>query len=309
MRESRRCLCAGGWGETVPVKQSAGGGYYGGRQSLRQQIRKGGIGLIISSANPRIRQVVQWQQKARERRADGVFLAEGFKMFEEAPGELVREVYVTPGALEKTVSRPALREKLEEAGYETVTEELFSKMSDTRSPQGILCVLRQTAYRLEQLLDRPDPLLVVLENLQDPGNLGTIVRTGEGAGITGVIMSGGTVDIFNPKVIRSTMGSVFRVPFLYVDSLEEVLSKLRVRGIRTYAAHLEGSRYYDSFSFCGGTAFLIGNEGNGLSQGTAERADEYLKIPMEGRVESLNAAVAASLLMYEAHRQRRSTGN
>ena len=149
---------------------------------------------------------------------------------------------------------------------------------------------------------------MILEDVRDPGNLGTAVRTAEAFDVP-LVMTEGCAELYNPKTIRSTMGSVFRVPFLYVDSLDEVLSKLRGRGIRTYAAHLEGSRYYDSFSFCGGTAFLIGNEGNGLSQGTAERADEYLKIPMEGRVESLNAAVAASLLMYEAHRQRRSTGN
>lgn len=263
--------------------------------------------MITSSSNPRIRRVIQWRQKARERRADSVFLAEGFKMFEEAPEGMVREVYVTPGALEKAASRPKLRKKLEEAGCETVTEELFARMSDTQSPQGLLCVLRQPVYKLAQLLDRPSPLLVVLENLQDPGNLGTIVRTGEGAGITGVIMSCGTVDIFNPKTIRSTMGSIFRVPFLYVDSMEQALSEMHGRGIRTYAAHLEGKKDYDSFSYRGGTAFLIGNEGNGLSRETAKRADEYLKIPMEGRVESLNAAVAASLLMYEARRQRRAT--
>jgi TrmH family RNA methyltransferase len=146
--------------------------------------------------------------------------------------------------------------------------------------------------------------LVLLENLQDPGNLGTILRTGEGAGITGVIMSGGTVDIYNPKVIRATMGSIFRVPFIYVERLTDVFGQLGEKGIRIYAAHLDGKNYYDSFSFAGGTAFLIGNEGNGLERETADRADAYLKIPMEGRVESLNAAVAASLLMYEAHRQR-----
>ena len=148
------------------------------------------------------------------------------------------------------------------------------------------------------------PLLVLLEDLQDPGNLGTILRTGEGAGITGVIMSKKTVDIFNPKTIRATMGSIYRVPFLYVEDLGETVEMLRERGIRVYAAHLQGQTYYSSFSFTGGTAFLIGNEGNGLRRETAEQADSYLKIPMEGRVESLNAAIAASLLVYEAHRQR-----
>lgn len=262
--------------------------------------------MITSSANQKVKQVVQWQQKAKERRDAGVFLTEGFKMFEEAPTESVREVYISQGALKKTV-RPEILRKLREVGYETVTEELFAKMADTRTPQGILCVVRQPRHSLEQLLGMPDPLLVVLENLQDPGNLGTILRTGEGAGITGVIMTRQTVDLFNPKTIRATMGSIFRVPFVYVDGLQETILKMREKGIRTYAAHLEGKKYYDSFFFRQGTAFLIGNEGSGLSRETASLADDYLKIPMEGQVESLNAAVAASLLMYEAHRQRGGT--
>lgn len=260
--------------------------------------------MITSSANPKVKQVVQWQTKARERRSAGVFLTEGFKMLEEAPAELIKEVYMAQGAAERTLAQPVFREKLDEVGYELVSDEIFAKMSDTQTPQGVLCVVKQPQYSLEQLLSTPAPLLAVLENLQDPGNLGTIVRTGEGAGITGVIMSRQTVDIFNPKTIRATMGSVFRVPFLYADSLEETITKLHEKGIHTYAAHLAGKKYYDSFSFCQGTAFLIGNEGNGLSRETAELAEEYLKIPMEGKVESLNAAVAASLLMYEAHRQR-----
>lgn len=260
--------------------------------------------MITSSANPKVKQVVQWQTKAKERRSAGIFLTEGFKLLEEAPEELIKEIYLTREAAERARTRTTLQEKLDKAGYEIVSQELFSKMSDTRTPQGVLCVMRQPRYSLEQLISVDSPLLVVLENLQDPGNLGTIVRTGEGAGITGVIMSRQTVDIFNPKTIRATMGSIFRVPFVYVDSLKETVSRLHEKGIHTYAAHLAGKKYYDSFSFRQGTAFFIGNEGNGLSEETAGLAEEYLKIPMEGRVESLNAAVAASLLLYEAHRQR-----
>lgn len=260
--------------------------------------------MITSSGNPRVKQVVRWQTGAKERRSAGVFLTEGFKMLEEAPPEWIREAYVAEGALERALSQPVLREKLDKAGYEVVPDGIFAKMSDTQTPQGVLCVMNRPQYSLEQMLSAPAPLLAVLENLQDPGNLGTIVRTGEGAGITGVIMSRQTVDIFNPKTIRATMGSIYRVPFLYADSLADTIAKLHQKGIHTYAAHLAGKRYYDGFSFCQGTAFFIGNEGNGLSSETAGLAEEYLKIPMEGRVESLNAAVAASLLMYEAHRQR-----
>lgn len=260
--------------------------------------------MITSITNPRVKQIVQWQTKSRERRDAGVYLAEGFKMYEEAPEEDIREVYLSEEALKRAGENPAIREKLGRTGCETVSGEVFRKMSDTQTPQGILCVLRRREYELGQLLTGRAPLLVVLEGLQDPGNLGTIVRTGEGAGVSGIIMSADTADIYNPKTIRATMGSVFRVPFLRTDHLKETVMQLRRMGIRTYAAHLGGKKSYDTFSYREGTAFLIGNEGRGLTEQLAASADDYLKIPMEGRVESLNAAVTASLLMYEAHRQR-----
>lgn len=260
--------------------------------------------MITSIANTRVKQVVQWQSKARERRKDKVFLAEGLKMYEEAPKQKVLEVYLSQDIEEKLKENPPIWEKLHETGYETVSSEVFARMSDTQTPQGILTVLRQPEYDLTELLKQPNPLFVVLENLQDPGNLGTILRTGEGAGVTGVIMSSQTVDIFNPKVIRATMGSIYRVPFVYVKDMEETINGLHNCGIRTYAAHLKGETYYDTLSFREPTAFLIGNEGNGLTKATADLADSYLKIPMEGQVESLNAAVATALLIYEARRQR-----
>lgn len=264
--------------------------------------------MITSNSNPKVKQVVQWQTKAGERRRAGIFLAEGFKMYEEAPEKTIREVYLSEEISDRASLSAAVREKLNRTGYETVSAEVLRKMSDTQNPQGILCVIKRQEYDLEQLLAAPHPLLVLLENLQDPGNLGTIVRTGEGAGITGVIMSSRTVDIYNPKVVRATMGSIYRVPHVCVEDLGGTVERLRENGIHTYAAHLEGKKYYDRFSFREGTAFLIGSEGSGLSRELADKADSYLKIPMEGRVESLNAAITASLLMYEAHRQRNVAG-
>lgn len=255
--------------------------------------------MITSTSNPRVRQVIQWQSKAKERHRDRVFVVEGLKMFLEAPEHLIREVYLSEG-----VQSQDLTDKLARTGYETVSDNVFAKMSDTRSPQGILAVIEQPQYELNQLLNTANPLFLILEDLQDPGNLGTILRTGEGAGITGVIMSEHTVDVFNPKVIRSTMGSIYRVPFLYETDLPATIRRLHAAGVTSYAAHLKGETYYDSFSFQEPTAFLIGNEGKGLSKELSEAASAYLKIPMEGELESLNASVAAALLMYEAHRQR-----
>ncbi len=258
--------------------------------------------MITATSNKRIKWLVSLSEKAKERKKEQVFLVEGSKMFEEADEKYIREVYVSESYIEKN----GISEKLKKTGYEIVSDEVFKKISDTRSPQGILCVMKQYQYTLEDVLTKENPTLVLLEDIQDPGNLGTILRTGEGAGIDGVIMTKDTVDIYNPKTIRATMGSIYRMPFIYVDSLKETIEKLQDKGIVVYAAHLKGKAYYDSFDFKKGCAFLIGNEGNGLKKETADLADFYLKIPMEGQVESLNAAIATTLLMYEAFRQRRS---
>lgn len=257
--------------------------------------------MITATTNKRIKWLVSITEKAKERRKEKVFVVEGSKMFEEADEKYIREVYVSESYIEKN----GISDKLQRVGFETVSDEVFKKISDTKAPQGILCVMQWYAYSLEDLLKKENPVLVLLEDIQDPGNLGTILRTGEGAGIDGVIMTRDTVDIYNPKTIRATMGSIYRMPFLYVDSLSDIIGKLQEKNISVYAAHLKGEEYYDDIDFKKGTAFLIGNEGNGLKKETADLADAYLKIPMEGKVESLNAAIATSLLMYETYRQRR----
>lgn len=263
--------------------------------------------MITSYSNKSVREVIQLNQKAKVRNAQGLFVVEGIKMFAEAPEERIHKVYVAQRA--ETDLRNAYREKMDKLSVEIVADDVFDKMSDTKTPQGILCLVRQFHYGLEELLaaskNKKHMLLVLLEDLQDPGNLGTIFRTGEGCGADGIIMSSRTVDVYNPKVIRSTMGSVYRVPFLYTDDLSGTIRTLQEHDVSVYAAHLDGAKYYDEYDYQGGTAFLIGNEGNGLRKETTECADRLLRIPMEGEVESLNAAVASSVLMYEAYRQRR----
>lgn len=189
--------------------------------------------------------------------------------------------------------------------FEVLSDTVFDYAADTRTPQGVLCVVEQMDYTLDDVAKGECPHIVVLDHLQDPGNLGTILRTAEGAGVTGMVMDRECVDIYNPKTIRSTMGSVYRMPFCYAESLTDAVRSLKKRGIRTYAAHLEGRKDYDEEDYCQPCAFLIGNEGNGLRKEIADLADAYIKIPMAGQVESLNAAIAASVLMFEAGRQRR----
>lgn len=263
--------------------------------------------MITSYSNKSVREVIQLNQKAKARNNQGLFVVEGVKMFAEAPQERIHKVYVAQRA--ETDLRNAYREKLDKLSVEIVADDVFDKMSDTKTPQGILCLVQQFRYGLEELItaskNKQHALFILLEDLQDPGNLGTIFRTGEGCGVDGIIMSNRTVDVYNPKVIRSTMGSVYRVPFLYTDELCGTIHTLQEHDINVYAAHLGGTRYYDEYDYRGGTAFLIGNEGNGLREETTECAAHLLRIPMEGEVESLNAAVASSVLLYEAYRQRR----
>lgn len=263
--------------------------------------------MITSPSNARIKHVVQLTSKSSLRKKEGVFIAEGIKMFLEAPAEAIQEVYVSEGLLERRgeTGYGELYDRLGEIPYEAVSDPVFAKMSDTRSPQGILCVVKQPVHSLDRILgSQHQPLFLLLENLQDPGNLGTMIRTAEGAGVSAVIMSRETVDIFNPKTIRSTMGSVYRVPFWYTEDLRTTIGQLQSAGICVYAAHLQGQTFYDQQDYRGGTAFLIGNEGNGLTEETAGMADCYIRIPMAGQVESLNAGIASALLMYEASRQR-----
>jgi TrmH family RNA methyltransferase len=144
---------------------------------------------------------------------------------------------------------------------------------------------------------------LILESIQDPGNLGTIMRTAEAAGISGVIIGGESCDMYNPKVVRSTMGAIFRVPFIYTDNLVETINQLKAYGVTVYGAHLKGTDLYAE-AFDGSVAFLIGNEGNGLSEEVSATATRLIKIPMAGKVESLNAATSAALLSYEVYRQR-----
>lgn len=256
--------------------------------------------MITSSANSQIKNMILLKKKARERSRQDVFLVEGIKMFRELPAERLQKVYVTPGFL----GRPEHERLLEDCDYEVVSEAVFESISDTKTPQGVICVVKQYHYRPEDLTVGAAPLCMALENLQDPGNLGTIFRTAEGAGVTGILLSKDCVDLYNPKVIRSTMGSVYRMPFYYAEDFHGVLRQWKKQGIGLYAAHLKGQRTYDREDYRRPSAFLIGNESQGLTEETAKLADHYIRIPMSGQVESLNAAVASAILMYEARRQR-----
>ncbi len=260
--------------------------------------------MITSSSSRQIKNISLLLKKAKERKKQGLFVVEGMKMLREAPCDWVQKVYLA----ERIQGSEDANALLELYDCEVVSDQVFDAAADTRTPQGVLALVKIPVYPLDALLQGEDTLLLVLESIQDPGNLGTMLRTGEGAGITGILMNQTTADLFSPKTIRSTMGSIYRVPYYIAEDLPEVLLALKQRRIRLCAADLRGAVCYDTLDYtAGGNAFLIGNEGNGLTRGLSELSDVRVRIPMEGRVESLNAAISASLLMYEALRQKRQT--
>ena len=259
--------------------------------------------MITSSGNKKIKDLAALIKKSNTRKKHNAYIIEGIRMFKELKKDEILDVFASESF--EAENRKILSEIYPE--YETVSDRIFESISDTKTPQGVMAVVKRKEYTLEKILEKRDTphSLLILDSLQDPGNLGTLVRSGEGAGITGIIMNETTVDIYNPKVIRSTMGSVFRVPFIYVKDLKEVIQKLYSKNINIYASSLEGAIEYDAPDYKKDIAFIIGNEAAGISKEVLDIVKDKVKIPMLGEVESLNAAIAGSILMYEAARQKR----
>ena len=276
--------------------------------------------IISSKDNKKIRYIRSLLEKGNIRKKSKAFVAEGIKLVDEAlEYGKVLEVVCSESLYGEIISGDLSGNRLLAENDKNITnyvkkgssllvvsDTVFKSMSETKTPQGILAVAEIPDYRLldrgflEQAYTETGKIkLLVLEDTADPGNLGTIMRTAEAAGVTGVIMGKGTVDIFNPKVVRSTMGSIFRLPFAYVEDLKETIKELKKQGISFYATHLKGEKSYKDIKYSDRSAILVGNEARGLSYDVADLADTYVLIPMQGKVESLNAAVAAALMMYE----------
>lgn len=258
--------------------------------------------MISSTGNSQIKNLSKLLKSSKARKEQGVFIVEGIKMFLEAKKlSLVEKVYLS----EELYKEWNQNIDLGDIPFEVVENKVFKEISDTITPQGIIAVVRMNKYYLEDLLEKKALRLIFLENIRDPGNLGTIVRTAEGAGMTAIVLSKESVDIYNPKVVRSTMGSIFRMPFLYVEDFLAAMKLAQTAGVKLYATHLKGKAFYDEVEYGEKSGIIIGNEAKGISDEAAEQADIYVKIPMSGKVESLNAAVAASIMMYEIYRQGR----
>ena len=276
--------------------------------------------IISSKDNKRIKYIRSLLEKGGIRKKNHSFVVEGIKLVDEAlEYGNVLDIIVSESLYHEIVSGDLTRNGLlsdngkhiikqvkQGTSLTVVSDAVFKSVSETITPQGILAEVEMPKHRLleenflEIAYEKTGKIkLLILEDTADPGNLGTIMRTAEAAGVTGVIMGKGTVDIFNPKVVRSTMGSIFRLPFAYVDDLKAVILGLKRGGISFYATHLKGKESYRDIAYSDKAGMRIGNEARGLSDEIANLADTYVIIPMQGKVESLNAAVAAALMMYE----------
>ena len=240
-------------------------------------------------------------QTKKGRSALARFIIEGEKFTAEIPASWQIHLFCASEAFAAGRDISAFRER---APLQVLPDHRFASLCDTVTPQGILavCEKRQAAFSPGNL--PPNPLLLVCENLSDPGNVGTLIRTAAAAGAHGVLLSQGCVEAFCPKVLRAAAGAALRLPIWEGVVLPEVLPALQARGIAVTAAHLQGAVSPYATDFCRGAAILLGNEAHGLSPEATALADVRVRLPMAGGVESLNASVAGAILLYEAVRQR-----
>lgn len=269
-------------------------------------------GMVITSVqNPLVKRLCQLHER-KGREAAGRFLVEGVHLVEEAllsDAQVLTILYDMAKGLD-----PACEAAMQKRGGERieligVSEAVLAKLAETKSPQGIVAEVKKPDRDGDAWLDElagRDFLLLLLDGIQDPGNLGTILRTAEAAGADGVIVGDGSVDLYNGKVVRATMGALFRLP-VFVRPLAETVETLHAAGASLLVTSLgEGTQPYDRVPYGGKTAIVIGNEARGVSADMLDAADVRVHIPLYGRAESLNAAVAAGIMLYEAQRQRKA---
>ena len=243
--------------------------------------------IITSVKNPR---VLAWRslQTHKGREEQDAFLVEGTRMVSEALASdfglrsvLVREDYSLSFPVPSSV--PVF----------TLSEHVFSAVTDTKTPQGIAAVLSRRVRPLS------GSRLLALDAVQDPGNVGTIIRTADAAGFDGILLGPDCADLFSPKVLRSTMGSIFRMSFSFPQDLPAALKELRNQGYSILSSQLDGELFYERKDVAPSFVLIIGNEGNGISEPVKAEATHHLRLPMRGGAESLNAAVAAGIMMYD----------
>lgn len=265
--------------------------------------------VLENPRSPRVRAVAKLTKRSA-RTETGLFLLEGPQSVREAltyRPEAIVELFATPNGWER---HPDIRAKAAEAevDVEYVTEYVLNAMADTVTPQGLVAVVQQTPTSVRDIFDSSPRLVAICEEVRDPGNLGTIIRAADAAGADAVVLTGRTVDPYNPKVVRATTGSLFHVPVAVGADLASVVERAHTAGLRVIAADVGGDDFLARRNLLAEpTAWLFGNEARGLETDALAHADLALRLPIYGRAESLNLATAASVCLYEtAFAQRAS---
>ena len=254
---------------------------------------------VTSARNPKILQLLALQTKSSLRRESGLFVVEGRRELEHciAAGLSIRTIFRCPEIL------PGEELEVPDVQIIEVPQALYAKIAYRGGTEGVIAEVECPRLKLEDLPLGSDPLVVVLEAVEKPGNLGAVLRSADAAGADAVIVCDPLTDVFNPNVIRASIGAVFTVPVVTASS-QEAIDFLKKRGIRILTAQLQDSLPYYDTPMTGGTAIVMGTEDKGLSPIWRKAADEHIRIPMLGRLDSLNVSVSAAILLFEAVRQR-----
>ena len=261
--------------------------------------------MLESLQNEQVKYVVSLQRRKAREEAQ-LFVVEGWRFVEEAVrrNAPIKKVYVCQER--EPLEWQFLQKRLQERSipFEEVAERVLRKMSATEEPQGVLAVVRHTNNSWSELQIDRRTVLLILDGIQDPGNLGTILRTALASGVRYVCLTPGTVDLYNPKVLRSTMGAIFSLVLLPGKQPEDILGFCRERGLSVFMGDIQGNSLYHTILPEGPLALVVGNEGKGPSPLFQSKAVHRVTIPMAQDVESLNVAIATGILLYEIVRQR-----
>ncbi|MGM0548358.1 MAG: TrmH family RNA methyltransferase [Bacillota bacterium] len=259
------------------------------------------MNIISSSQNDKIKYLNKLY-RSRNRRKEGVFILEGKRLIEAAlaGGADFKQVFLTPAFFKSAANEKLLAALKLEADLIYLEEKLLKETASTVNPQGILAVVEESVFKGQDFYNKADKILL-LDRIQDPGNMGTIIRTAVAAGFDGIIALKGSVDIYNQKVIRSTMGGIFSIAIRQKLSQQEFLVELKEKALdyEFLAADIEAEEYHFEHQYQSKLILMIGNEANGLDPQLLTKAKTKIKIPLAGEIESLNAAVAASVIAFE----------
>lgn len=255
--------------------------------------------MITSEKNQLIKDVIKLKQK-KEREKTGKFYVEGQRIIDEIPSTIKIDKYI----FSKTFYENIDTKKYSSHQNIIIEDSLFKKISDTINPQGIMAICEIPKININNIKIKENSFFVILDRISDPGNMGTIIRTAEALGADAIFLSKGCVDLYNDKVLRATMGSIFHLPIIENNDLDYLIDFFKIKKINIISTYLEGGKPPYEINMKKSIAILIGNEANGVLEKYKQKSDYLVKIPMVGKVESMNASISSAIVFYEVLSQR-----